>query len=80
MPITAAQRSLAEQRQWAAARDRARQVRLVAGPEMGKSYTIEKRVADLLTNGATPGNARQSRAKKACSFGVKMGFCRKPAS
>lgn len=56
MPITAAQKALAEQRQWAAARDGAPQVRLVAGPGTGKSHTIEKRVADLLSNGATPGN------------------------
>ncbi|HPO65482.1 MAG TPA: ATP-dependent helicase [Bacteroidales bacterium] len=56
MPITQQQKAQAEQRQWAAARDSAPQVRLVAGPGTGKSYTIEKRVADLLTNGATPGN------------------------
>ena len=56
MPITAAQKAQAEQRQWTAARDGAPQVRLVAGPGTGKSHTIEKRVADLLTNGATPGN------------------------
>ncbi len=56
MPITAAQSAHAEQMQWTAARDGAPQVRLVAGPGTGKSHTIEKRVADLLTNGATPGN------------------------
>ena len=56
MPITAAQKAQAEQRQWAAARDSAPQVRLVAGPGTGKSHTIEKRVADLLTNGANPEN------------------------
>ena len=56
MPITAAQKAQAEQRQWIAARDGAPQVRLVAGPGTGKSHTIEKRVADLLSNGATPGN------------------------
>ncbi len=56
MPITVAQKALAEQRQWAAARDGAPQVRLVSGPGTGKSHTIEKRVADLLTNGAAPGN------------------------
>jgi len=56
MPITAAQKAQTEQRQWIAARDNAPQVRLVAGPGTGKSYTIEKRVADLLNNGATPGN------------------------
>jgi len=56
MPITAAQKAQTEQRQWTAAREGAPQVRLVAGPGTGKSYTIEKRVANLLTNGATPGN------------------------
>jgi DNA helicase-2/ATP-dependent DNA helicase PcrA len=56
MPITTAQKAQAEQRQWDAARDGAPQVRLVAGPGTGKSHTIEKRVADLLMNGATPGN------------------------
>ena len=57
MPITPTQRAQAEQRQWTAARDNAPQVRLVAGPGTGKSYTIEKRVAHLLTNGADPDNA-----------------------
>jgi len=42
--------------QWNAARDGAPQVRLVAGPGTGKSHTIEKRIAHLLSNGATPGN------------------------
>ncbi|MHB8879968.1 MAG: ATP-dependent helicase [Thermodesulfovibrionales bacterium] len=49
-------RALAEQQQWAAARDSAPQVRLVAGPGTGKTYTIEKKVADLLNNGANPAN------------------------
>ncbi len=56
MPITSAQKQPSEQRQWAAARDGAPQVRLVAGPGTGKSYTIEKRVAHLLMQGATPSN------------------------
>ena len=56
MPITATQKAQADQRQWDAARDQAPQVRLVAGPGTGKSFTIEKRVADLLNNGATPTN------------------------
>jgi ATP-dependent DNA helicase UvrD/PcrA len=56
MPITPAQKAHAEQMQWIVARDAAPQVRLVAGPGTGKSHTIEKRVADLLSNGATPGN------------------------
>jgi len=56
MPITATQKAQAERRQWAAARDGAPQVRLVAGPGTGKSHTVEKRVAHLLSNGAAPGN------------------------
>lgn len=56
MPITDEQKATAEQHQWNAARDRAPQVRLVAGPGTGKTYTIEKRVANLLNNGATPDN------------------------
>lgn len=56
MPITATQKAQADQRQWAAAQDPSPQVRLVAGPGTGKSYTIEKRVADLLNNGPIPGN------------------------
>ncbi len=51
MPITDRQRALAQERQWAAARDTSPQVRLVAGPGTGKSHTIEKRIADLLTGG-----------------------------
>jgi DNA helicase-2/ATP-dependent DNA helicase PcrA len=56
MAITPAQRAVAEQRQWVAARDAAPQVRLVAGPGTGKSKTIEKRVADVLNGGAAPQN------------------------
>ncbi len=56
MAITNAQRAVAEQRQWLAARDTASQIRLVAGPGTGKSKTIEKRVAHVLNGGATPKN------------------------
>lgn len=56
MAITPAQRAVAEQRQWLAARDAAPQVRLVAGPGTGKSKTIEKRVAHVLNGGAIPQN------------------------
>lgn len=54
MPITQAQAAVAEQRQWHAAQDQAPQVRLVAGPGTGKSAAIERRVAHVLNNGATP--------------------------
>lgn len=56
MPITDNQKAMAEQHQWNAARDQAQQIRLVAGPGTGKTHTIEKRVAHLLNNGATPNN------------------------
>jgi DNA helicase-2/ATP-dependent DNA helicase PcrA len=78
MPINAAQKAQAEQRQWTAARDGAPQVRLVAGPGTGKSHTIEKRVADLLSNGATPGNVYVvSFTRAACAeLGVRIrNFC-----
>jgi len=52
--ITTVQKAAAEDRQWQAARDNARQVRIVAGPGTGKSRTIEKRVAHVLENGAEP--------------------------
>ncbi|TAK24803.1 MAG: hypothetical protein EPO40_23845 [Myxococcaceae bacterium] len=50
MAITDAQRKIAEGIQFAAARDPAAQVRLVAGPGTGKSYTIEERVRWLLAD------------------------------
>ena len=56
MPITLAQKIVAEERQWQAARDSAPQIRIVAGPGTGKSRTIEKRVAHLLENGVNPQN------------------------
>jgi ATP-dependent DNA helicase UvrD/PcrA len=54
MPITQAQRAVAEQQQWQAAQAQAAQVRLVARPGTGKTATIERRVAHVLNNGATP--------------------------
>jgi len=56
MPITDAQKTIAEQSQWAIARDGAPQVRVVAGPGTGKSHTIEKRIAFLLLGGASAPN------------------------
>ena len=56
MPITDAQKAIAEQSQWTIARDGAPQVRLVAGPGTGKSHTIEKRTAFLLLGGSIPAN------------------------
>jgi DNA helicase-2/ATP-dependent DNA helicase PcrA len=46
------QMARAEQDQWRAAQDPAAAIRVVAGPGTGKSATIERRVADVLNNGA----------------------------
>ena len=54
MPITPAQRAVADGRQLAAAHDPAPQVRLIAGPGTGKSGTIIKRVVHLLSTGVDP--------------------------
>ncbi|HZL78627.1 MAG TPA: ATP-dependent helicase [Candidatus Limnocylindrales bacterium] len=56
MPTTPAQRAVAEQQQFDAAQDAAPQIRLIAGPGTGKSRTIEKRVAHILSQGANPAN------------------------
>jgi DNA helicase-2/ATP-dependent DNA helicase PcrA len=56
MAITDAQKASAEQKQVLAAKDSARQIRLVAGPGTGKSHSIEVRVAELLTSGAVAAN------------------------
>ncbi len=54
MPITAVQKTAAENAQRNAAIDPAHQIRLVAGPGTGKSRTIIKRIIELLNNGAIP--------------------------
>lgn len=51
MPITPQQVQVAEAVQRAAAHDAAQQVRLVAGPGTGKSYSIEERVCALIDQG-----------------------------
>jgi DNA helicase II / ATP-dependent DNA helicase PcrA len=51
MPITALQLQFAQTDQQNAARDGRPQVRLIAGPGTGKSFTIEDRVCWLLQNG-----------------------------
>ncbi len=48
MPITPAQVQAAQTVQHAAAHDASSQVRVVAGPGTGKSFTIEERVRWLL--------------------------------
>lgn len=53
MPITQAQIQAAQSVQHAAAHDAAAQVRVVAGPGTGKSFTIEERVRWLLSQGVT---------------------------
>src|SRR5438045_216440 len=52
--ITPQQRQAAQQVQHAAAHDAAGQVRLIAGPGTGKSFSIEERVHWLLTQGVLP--------------------------
>src|SRR3954453_5528703 len=54
MPIDLAAIDQAVARQEAAAQDPANQVRLVAGPGTGKSYSIEDRVRWLLASGMDP--------------------------
>jgi DNA helicase-2/ATP-dependent DNA helicase PcrA len=54
MPITPQQIQAAETTQRAAAHDAAQQIRLVAGPGTGKSYSIEERVCWLLGQGIQP--------------------------
>src|SRR5438094_1615394 len=56
MAITQAQRAAANQQQLQAAQDGSPQVRVIAGPGTGKSRTIEKRVAHVLSQGANPRN------------------------
>jgi superfamily I DNA/RNA helicase len=51
MPITQQQAQQAQAIQHAAAHDASQQVRLVAGPGTGKSFSIEERVRWLLENG-----------------------------
>jgi len=54
MPITQQQIQAAEATQRAAAHDAAQQIRLVAGPGTGKSFSIEERVCWLLGQGIQP--------------------------
>jgi superfamily I DNA/RNA helicase len=54
MPITPQQLQAAEATQRAAAHDGAQQIRLVAGPGTGKSFSIEERVCWLLGQGIQP--------------------------
>src|SRR5438093_1721907 len=51
MPITQGQVAAAKAIQDAAAHDNSQQVRLVAGPGTGKSFSIEERVCWLLASG-----------------------------
>jgi len=54
MSITTAQIQAAQAIQHAAAHDTSSQVRVVAGPGTGKSFTIEERVCWLLSQGVAP--------------------------
>jgi DNA helicase II / ATP-dependent DNA helicase PcrA len=57
MPVTNAQIQSAKAIQDTAAHDSSAQVRLVAGPGTGKSFSIEERVCWLLRQGVQPGTA-----------------------
>ncbi|MEX2437323.1 MAG: ATP-dependent helicase [Candidatus Paceibacterota bacterium] len=54
MPFTQSQINSAKTVQNTAAHDNSNQIRLVAGPGTGKSYSIGERVSWLLNNGTTP--------------------------
>jgi superfamily I DNA/RNA helicase len=54
MPITPEQKETAIQLQQTAAHDENGQIRIIAGPGTGKSYTIEERVHWLLSSGTDP--------------------------
>jgi UvrD/REP helicase N-terminal domain len=54
MPITPQQIQAAQATQRAAAHDGSPQIRLVAGPGTGKSFSIEERVCWLLGQGIQP--------------------------
>src|SRR5271170_3720118 len=54
MPIIPQQIQAAEAIQRAAAHDGSQQIRLVAGPGTGKSFSIEERVRWLLSQGIQP--------------------------
>ena len=56
MSLTQQQVAAAEAQQWAAARDNASHVRLVAGPGTGKTHAIQKKVLEILKSGARPEN------------------------
>ena len=59
MAITPQQIQAAETVQRAAAHDGSAQVRLVAGPGTGKSFSIEERVRWLLAQGVHPRSIRR---------------------
>src|SRR5437763_15936129 len=56
MGITNEQKADAEARQWTIAQDPASHVRLVAGPGTGKTHAIQKKVLEVLRNGAIAEN------------------------
>jgi DNA helicase II / ATP-dependent DNA helicase PcrA len=78
MPITPQQVAAAETIQRAAAHDRSPQVRLVAGPGTGKSFSIEERVRELLANGLHPGRLVAVSFTRASSVDLRnriRGYC-----
>lgn len=78
MPITPTQVRAAQAVQHAAAHDAAAQVRLVAGPGTGKSFTIEERVRWLLAQGTAPGEICAVSFTRASSLDLRrriQSFC-----
>src|SRR3984893_8848893 len=74
MPITPQQIQAAEMTQRAAAHDGAQQIRLVAGPGTGKSFSIEERVCWLLTQGIQPRAVTVVSFTRASSIELRSGI------
>ena len=72
MPISDTQKAIAEQHQLDAARDQSPQVRLVAGPGTGKTHTIEKRIVEVLDNGAIPTNVYAISFTRATCYDLRL--------
>jgi superfamily I DNA/RNA helicase len=71
MPITPLQVQTAEAVQRAAAHDGSPQIRLVAGPGTGKSFSIEERVCWLLSHGIQPGAITVASVTRASSLELR---------
>jgi len=74
MSFTQAQISIAKAAQTAAAHDMAAQIRLVAGPGTGKSYSIGERIDWLLNQGIQPESIYAVSFTRAASEDLKKGI------